>query len=206
MNIFSFEFKNWYTLLIKINWFYIIVLLVLIYFITQITKHVIIHTNKKSIDVDMISLGIGNSSITLHYNNKDKEIAYKLWVELSTRKIGLLFDKDNDVIIETYNSWYEFFKIARELMKEIPVQSLSKNIDIVNLTEKVLNKELRPHLTKWQAKYRKWYEIKSKGDDRTPQEIQKDYEGYEELVKELLEVNKHMLEYKEILHKIAENK
>lgn len=30
-------------------------------------------------------------------------------------------------------------------------------IDLIKLTERVLNVGLRPHLTKWQAKYRKWY-------------------------------------------------
>lgn len=103
-------------------------------------------------------MGIGDSSVKLTYNKKDQAIAYKLWVELSTRKIGLMFDKEYDVITEVYNSWYEFFKIARELLKDIPASRLPYSNDLIVLTEKVLNKGLRPHLTTWQAKYRKWYE------------------------------------------------
>lgn len=61
---------------------------------------------------DEIILGIGrNSSVKLKYNRKDQEVAYKLWVELSTRKIGLPFDQENDVITEVYNSWYDFLRL-----------------------------------------------------------------------------------------------
>ena len=98
-----------------------------------------------------------HSSVKLKYNRKDQEVAYKLWVELSTRKIGLPFDQENDVITEVYNSWYDFFKIARELLKDIPASRLPYSNDLIKLTERVLNVGLRPHLTKWQAKYRQWY-------------------------------------------------
>lgn len=60
-------------------------------------------------------------------NYQDMQIAYKLWIELSTRKIGLKIDLNNDVIIEIYNSWFEFFKITRELIKEIPISKIQNN-------------------------------------------------------------------------------
>ena len=44
---------------------------------------------KHSITINEVNLGIGDTSVKLVYNKKDQEIAYKLWVELSTRKIGL---------------------------------------------------------------------------------------------------------------------
>ena len=206
MDIVSFEFENWYTWTIRLNWFAIIILVGLVFCIVFLIKHLIDHTNKNSIVIDELSLGIGNSSITLHYSNKDKEIAYKLWVELCTRKIGLPFDEENDVVAEVYSSWYDFFKIARELMKEIPVQKLSHDAKLIYITEEVLNKELRPHLTKWQAKYQKWYNVQPKDDDRTPQEIQREYNEYNELVKDLIETNGHMIAYIDILRKIFEGK
>ena len=39
-------------------------------------------------------------------------------MELSTRKIAIPFDIENDVIDEVYDSWYNFFSTARELLKE----------------------------------------------------------------------------------------
>ena len=39
-------------------------------------------------------------------NYQTKQVAYKLWVEVNTRKLGLPIDENNDVILEIYNSWY----------------------------------------------------------------------------------------------------
>ena len=151
-----------------------------------------------------------NSSVKLKYNRKDQEVAYKLWVELSTRKIGLPFDQENDVITEVYNSWYDFFKIARELLKDIPASRLPYSNDLIKLTERVLNVGLRPHLTKWQAKYRKWYNNefikKNNKKSETPQEIQKRYPEYSVLVEDLVLTNKRMIEYKDLMGKIAFNR
>lgn len=146
-------------------------------------------------------IGIGNSSITLKFNKKDQEIAYKLWVELSTRKIGLPFD-ENDVISEVYDSWYAFFGIARDLLKDLPAERLAYSGELVDLTQKVLNNGLRPHLTKWQAKYRKWY-FENSNKEGSPQDIQKAFPEYEELLSDLKATNQTMINYKTLMHRIA---
>jgi hypothetical protein len=190
--------------LLRLNWFAILLLIAVVGIIAWIYSIVSKHINRKSITIDEISLGIGNSSVKLTYNKKDQEIAYKLWVELSTRKIGLMFEKEHDVITEVYNSWYEFFNIARELLKDIPASRLSYSNELIELTEKVLNTGLRPHLTTWQAKYRKWYEKELlNNNEDTPQELQRKYPHYEELVDDLLKTNMRMLEYKNLMKKIA---
>ena len=204
MELFSAEFESWSTVLIRLNWVAIVLFLLVIAGVVWLCKTVSHWINKKSIEIDEIKLGIGSSSLTMTYNKKDQEIAYKLWVELSTRKIGLLFDRENDVITEVYNSWYEFFKIARELLKEIPAARLPYSNELIKLTEKVLNMGLRPHLTAWQAKYRKWYEneIRTNVND-APQEVQKRYPLYDELIDDLISTNNRMIEYKNLMKKIA---
>ena len=117
MEILGVEFESWNVVHLRLNWFAIILLFVIIFIISLIYIVINNYINKKSITIDEVNLGIGDSSIKLTYNKKDQEIAYKLWVELSTRKIGLMFDKEHDVITEVYNSWYEFFKIAREKIR-----------------------------------------------------------------------------------------
>lgn len=201
MEVFGVEFENWSTVLFRLNWFAIIALVVSTYLIALLIKRCL---GRKSITVDEINLGIGDSSIKLIYNKKDQEIAYKLWVELSTRKIGLPFEREYDVITEVYDSWYEFFKIARELIKEVPASRLPYSNDLIELTEKVLNNGLRPHLTVWQAKYRKWYidELANETKD-SPQEIQQKYPHYDDLVEDLIATNKRMIEYKKLMKKIA---
>lgn len=195
------EFENWYTLILRLNWLAIILPLIIVCIVYHALKKGL---SKQSITIDELTLGIGDSKIKLKYDKRDQEIAYKLWVELSTRKIGLLFDRENDVITEVYDSWYEFFRIARELLKEIPARRLRFSNDLIDLTDKVLNKGLRPHLTTWQAKYRKWYRNASDSNkDDTPQSIQKTYQYYDELIEDLIKTNERMIEYKELMRKIA---
>lgn len=207
MEIFGMEFVSWNTIFFHLNWFAIVLSLAIIFAVSWLYNVINLHINRKSIMINEINLGIGNSSVKLTYNKKDQEIAYKLWIELSTRKIGLLFDKEHDVISEVYNSWYEFFKIARELLKDIPANRLPYSNQLIELTEKVLNKGLRPHLTIWQAKYRKWYENELNSDtEDTPQEVQRKYPLYDELVEDLISTNKRMIEYKNLMKEIAFNK
>lgn len=203
MDIIDLELDGWGTFVFRVNWLAVVITLVLIWGISFLMKQCLKYVNKKSLTIDEVNLGIGNSSVKISYSKKDQEIAYKIWVELSTRKIGLRFDKENDVIKEVYDSWYTFFETARELLKDIPGNRIPYSGDLIELTEKVLNIGLRPHLTKWQAKYRRWYEEELKRDSGTPQDIQKKYPEYNALVEDLLETNEKMIEYKKLMKRIA---
>lgn len=204
MKLIDLKMDNWYTFLIEINWALIVILVLAGWLISKFVKKYIKRIQKHSLIVNEIELGIGSSNIKFSYDKKDQEIAYKLWIELSTRKIGIPFDNENDVIKEVYDSWYEFFKTARELLKELPVNKISCSSDLIELTEKVLNVGLRPHLTKWQAKFRRWYEKEmSKESVKTPQEIQREYPEYSSLINDLISTNEKMIEYKELMKKIA---
>lgn len=205
MNIIEFEFENWYTFCLRFNWLVLIIATIIIAIVGFIIKRTSSILSYHSVYVDEVSLGIGKNNIKIKYDKKDQEIAYKLWVELNTRKIGLQYEEEYDVINEVYNSWYEFFKIARELLKDIPPNRLPHSSKLITLTTDVLNVGLRPHLTKWQAKFRKWY---SSNDDskKTPQQIQRDFPGYDDLIADLLETNKHMIEYKKLMFQIAFDK
>ena len=162
----------------------------------------------KQMEVDEAEIGIGNQKIKLKPNVTDSQIAFKIWVELSTRKIGMPVELDKDVIIEIYNSWYQFFGITRELIKDIPVRKLMRKETeaVVKLSIDVLNNGVRPHLTEWQAKFRRWYaqEMDSEGNkDKTPQEIQRDYPRYDQLAEDLKDVNRRLIEYRKAMRKLA---
>lgn len=203
MNIIDIEIEGWSTLIFKCNLVAAMIVLILIVAALLLMNGFVDYANKKSIIINEVNLGIGKSSVKLSYNKKDQEIAYKIWVELSTRKIGLRFDKENDVIKEVYDSWYKFFEIVRELLKDIPGTRIPYSGDLIELTEKILNTGLRPHLTKWQAKYRKWYDEELKNETGTPQDIQKKYPEYDALVDDLLKTNEKIIEYKKLMKCIA---
>lgn len=187
---------------VSLNW--IAVAIIALCTILFLTKGFGFCIKKKEVEIDEFNLGVGGNGIKLKYDLRDREIAYKIWVELSTRKIGLPIDEENDVIVEVYNSWYSFFEIARELLKEMPASKFRHSKQLIELTENILNCGLRPHLTKWQARFRKWYDNEIRIlPECEPQEIQKKYAKYDELISDIKAVNLQMLAYKTLLHRIA---
>jgi hypothetical protein len=158
-------------------------------------------------EIDQAEIGIGSHKISFKPNLRDQEIAYKIWVELSTRKIGLPIDLNEDVISEVYDSWHNFFSITRELIKDIPVSKVKNPSTgkIITLSISVLNEGLRPHLTKWQARFRHWYdlELKEAKGDIDPQAIQAKYPKFADLKKDLESVNKGLMKYREKMKELV---
>lgn len=213
MNLFTLGF-NYPDLTVNIHFLIFVgIILVLIFFFTPV-KNIFQRANLlrgDDVEIQGGDIGIGNNIIRFKPNKKDKEIAYQLWVELSTRKLGIPLDMDNDVIYEVYNSWYEFFRITRESLKEFPVSKLENEVstEIIDIAIGVLNEDLRKHLTKWQAKFRHWYDTeknKKENENLSPQEIQKKFPEYGELVKDLMGVNICLINYTNLLHDIVFDK
>lgn len=162
----------------------------------------------KSMEIDEAEIGVGSGKFKLKPNYTDRQVAYQIWVELSTRKIGLPIDLDDDVISEIYDSWYAFFSVTRELVKSIPVNRVSdaSTRRIISLSIDVLNEGLRPHLTRWQARFRSWYENKMKNPEaeyRDPQSMQKEFGEYAALKEDLLKVNYKLIAYRSTMHKLV---
>jgi hypothetical protein len=162
----------------------------------------------RTLELDAAEMGVGNGKITLKPNLADRQVAYAIWVELSTRKIGLPIDVDHDVIEEIYDSWYEFFAVTRDLIKTIPVSKVRQKDtrQIVDLSIRVLNDGLRPHLTKWQARFRHWYERQSKTKEwetDEPQKIQRNFGQFDELSADMLAVNKRLMAYRRAMDSIV---
>lgn len=159
-------------------------------------------------EIEEAEFGLGDQKIILRANDLDRTVAYRVWVELSTRKIGLKIAPDDDVIDEIYNSRYDFFAVTRELVKEVPVVKVRQESTrkIIQLSIEVLNTGLRPHLTKWQARFRRWYanQLLKDGDAlEHPQDIQKRFPDYEKLVAEMLDVNKKLMAYREKMYDLV---
>lgn len=203
MNMFDISVENWYTIVIKFNWISIIILLLLIIVFAFIIKKINKFINKKSIEFSGVDIGLGNSKVSMTINKKDQEIAYKIWVELSTRNIHA-FDEENDVIIEIYNSWYQLFCNTRVMLEEIPASRIIYSKELIDLVNNMLNNGLRPHLSKWQARYRNWYKVHiSELENMTPQDYQKKFPDYQELLKDLTVTNNLMISYKNLMYDIA---
>ncbi|MEH2328008.1 hypothetical protein [Nostoc sp.] len=156
--------------------------------------------------IQEIEITIGNQKVKIKPNYQVKQIAYQLWLQLNTRKVGLKIDFENDVIIEVYKSWYDFFQIIRDLLQKVPVEDLEdqNTKKMVKLAINLLNEEIRPHLTIQQARFRKWYEEAQTnsitGED--PQQIQKKFPEYTQLINEMSQINQQLIKFKNELENI----
>lgn len=159
------------------------------------------------VKIDVPAWGIPRFEI--RPNDDVIQIAHCAWVELATRKAGLEFDAENDVIVDVYSSWYELFREMRRLASGCPAGRLAKDVDtqkLIQLIIDVLNEGLRPHLTTWQARLRRWYAnalTDSSNRDLSPQEIQRKFPHYDALLADLKRVNEGLIQYKDELQLLA---
>jgi|SRR6516225_771638 hypothetical protein len=164
----------------------------------------------RAFEIDQAQFGLGQQKISLRPNETDRQIAYKIWVELSTRKIGLPIDLDDDVITEIYDSWYNFFSVTRDLIKDVPVSKFRRKDteQIIRLSIEVLNSGLRPHLTKWQARFRRWYERALASDESAtlhPQDVQKTFPDFAALKTDIETVNQRLILYRDKMYELVTN-
>lgn len=196
------DIKDWH-LIIDINIFLLILIFVLVFVICCFLRNFkyFNYQNADFAGVDIDSKGC----ICTHFkiNNEDKKIARKMYIELSYRKAGQEIDLNNDVISEIYDSWYSLFKKMRELLSEL---NSNKHLsqELYAIGDSVLEDTLRPHLTKWQARFRKW--LKDNEDKYIgvePQDIQKKYPKYRDLISDLLRTNKSLIAFTDSLGKLT---
>lgn len=134
------------------------------------------------VNIEVAKIG----KIVMKPNQEVAGLAHRAWTEIITRKAGVTFDAEHDVIEEVYDSWYQLFGEVRSLIKSIPVDKLRASEDaqkLVNLLLLLLNDVLRPHLTEHQARFRAWLASESaKSTNLTPQDLQTKYPNYKDLV------------------------
>ena len=139
-------------------------------------------------------------------NPVSRQIAHCVWVDLSTRKIGLEIDINNDVLTELYQSWFKFLTATRDEIKRLPISEMDceNTQNILWLLIEIVNDGIRPHLTKWSARFRYWYkhlEDESKGI--SPQKLQTQFPQYDELVADLLRANNDMIVRRDHLYNLV---
>jgi hypothetical protein len=140
-------------------------------------------------------------------NTATAQLAHEAYVELVTRKAALKIEEEDDVFTELYDSWYALFGEIRRLARKLDADEVSRNADLRRLHEllvDVLNRGLRPHLTRWQSRFRRWYEEESrKRPSESAQDIQRSYPEYPQLVASLKEANHLLINLARELRRLA---
>jgi hypothetical protein len=147
-----------------------------------------------------IPFGLGN--ITYNAADQDRELAWKMYVQLKTRKAALPFDDEHDTISDVLDSLYEIFSVARDLLSDARPHHGQAHRSIADFILRVLNDGIRPNLTRWNSRYRKWWEpalAAESNKGKSPQELQRDFPQYEALVRDIKTMNSELSKYAEDL-------
>jgi len=198
------------SLTFETDWYFIglVILLIILFFILKFKRKNWWNVHEMEVEIS----GTPKATFKVKRNSENLYVANRIYIELTTRKAAIPIDEENDVIEEIYNSWYNLFQIIRDEIKTLPGEYLKDHDPtnaLIGLTTNILNKGLRPHLTLYQARFRKWYEIekeKAENKNLSPQEIQKKYPEYDELIKSMKEVNKMLMSFSDELYYLIKGK
>jgi hypothetical protein len=138
------------------------------------------------------SLNLGLVRLSGELTDDDRQCAWELYTELSTRVAvtGKPSDPecssfDGELYIESLNSLYAFFQEARKTMRKFPVGKIShdEKDHLGALISRIMENILRPFLEKWHVKYRHWWENLS-NPRRSPFDRQSEYHELEAFLKD----------------------
>ncbi len=198
------------ALIIESNWFIIGIILLILILAYLIKKTFYKRVNWKEMEIEIS--GSPKLKFKVERNDDNLYIANRIHIELTTRKAAIPIDENNDVIEEVYDSWYKLFGIIRDEIKSVPGKYLKDHDPtsaLIGLTRKILNDAMRPHLTEHQAKFRKWLEIAKQdiaNKDLSPQDLQKKYPDFTNLVSSMKLVNQTLINYAGELDKLIKGK
>lgn len=195
------------NLSLETNWYFLAGLVAIV-----LILHFVFKKLRKShypiIEMEVEISGSPKMKFKAQRDDSNIYIANRIYIELITRKAAIPLEDDKDVIIEIYDSWYKLFGLLRDEIKSVPghyLKSHDPTTALIGLTTKILNDGLRPHLTEYQAKFKKWYnkEIqKTSSKDLTPQELQRRYPEYSALIADIKRVNTILFDYSNELNKL----
>ena len=118
----------------------------------------------------IFSLNLGIIQLATELTEEDRQCAWELYTEIATRiavsgKRGDIECKDfqGELLIESLNSLYSFFKECRLIMRKFPVGRIK--VDNRNhlgcVIHDLLTFVLRPFLEKWHVNFRTWWDSKN---------------------------------------------
>lgn len=136
------------------------------------------------------TLDLGIVKLGTELSDEDRQCAWELYSELSTRVAVTGKPKDSEcrdfcgeLFHESLTSLYTFFQEARSIMRKFPVGRLQNDVQnhLGVIISKMLSDVLRPFLEKWQSDYRHWWENQS-NPRVEPMERQKAYPQHDEML------------------------
>ncbi|MGH8601561.1 MAG: hypothetical protein ACREXR_01890 [Gammaproteobacteria bacterium] len=89
------------------------------------------------------------SQLTFAVNKDDKQTAWELFIEVATRVSTQPLGQNEGFLREALNSLYQLFGQTREILKKAQPTKVKRVKTVEYLALSMLNRELRPFLSKW---------------------------------------------------------
>jgi len=156
------------------------------------------------------SLNLGIIQLSGDLSEEDRQCAWELYTELSTRvavtgKVGDAECKNfnGELYAESLESLYRFFQEARSIMRRFPVGKLGGTDEhhLGMMISEVMRDVLRPFLEKWQVEYRHWWESES-NPRLAPINRQQEYPRLEEFLSDWSDLRWMMRSLQSLLVKV----
>lgn len=149
-----------------------------------------------------VSLPFGIGSAEWEADSTERNAAWSLYVELVTRIAVQELEIDQGTVREAITSLHSLFESTREILKAAGPNVGASYGSVGGIAITVLNKGLRPFLSKWHPLLQVW-EAK-RPNDVSPREHEKNWKVEEPKLRgELAQLRKNLEQYADALATIA---
>lgn len=148
-----------------------------------------------------VGLPFGLGSLEFEANEVEQRAAWSLYVELKTRIAVQTLNDDHGLLREDLNSLYKLFGIAREILREAGPAVAHGPDSFGPIAIRVLNEGLRPFMGKWHPLLKDWEEKRPSGV--SPRENEKEWAYAKQMRAELVELQKEMQIFTDLLAEIS---
>jgi hypothetical protein len=131
----------------------------------------------------------------------ERKAAWSLYVELVTRITVQSLEADQGLLREALNSLHSMFAITRQILREAGPDVGISSASVGGIAIAVLNKGLRPFLSKWHPLLQTWEA--QKPPTTSPKDPEKKWSEEPQLRQELLLLGKELEQYAEALAEIV---
>ncbi|EDX74739.1 hypothetical protein MC7420_6217 [Coleofasciculus chthonoplastes PCC 7420] len=148
-----------------------------------------------------VSLPFGIGGAEWEADETERKAAWSLYVELVTRITVQSLEADQGLLREALNSLYSMFAITRQILRDAGPDVGISSQSVGGIAIAVLNKGLRPFLSKWHPLLQTWEA--QKPPTASPKQHEKNWSLEPQMYEELLILGKELQQYTEALAEIV---
>jgi hypothetical protein len=149
----------------------------------------------------VVNLPFGIGQLQLSPEESEEKAAWELYVEFTTRIAVQPHYQESDLIREALSSLYSLFSATRQVLRSAGPSIAKTPKSLGPIAIEVLNKGIRPFLSKWHPLLLS-HECKKSSTD-SPKEYERSWIHYEQFWKELTQLNEDMISFAKSLAIIA---